>query len=227
MITSELTITRYVLRQLAQIYRGRKVIAQAPPSSRMLRATCGRQEQQCAVMLTRPSLASQLTGDHFWRDCVVVDIRYGGDGGGVHPNSRASHSSLSPDALTFEDISSILSSQTNDPPPPSPLPSPSKPKHSSDALTQAGANRTPDHLDPISGQTAAADYGMLCSIGSSSSTSSSLAAFLLGSGGDDPTARVLIFLLPDNPSPSPALAQAAWMMRGVVRAVAADAVCVR
>ena len=52
----------YVLRQLAQIYRGRKVIAQAPPSSRLLRATFGRQEQQCAVLLTRPSLASQVCG---------------------------------------------------------------------------------------------------------------------------------------------------------------------
>ena len=132
--------------------------------------------------------------------------------------ASASHSSPSPDALTFEDISSILSSQTNNPPPPSPLPSPLKPKHPSDPLTQAGANSTPDHLDLISGHAAAADYGMLHSIASSSSTSSSLAAFLLGSGGDDPTARVLIFLLPDNPSPPPALAQAAWMMRGVVRA---------
>lgn len=64
-----------MLRQLAQIYRCRKVIAQAPLSSRLLRATFGRQEQQCAVLLTRPSMASQMTGDHFWRDCVIVDIR--------------------------------------------------------------------------------------------------------------------------------------------------------
>lgn len=135
-------------------------------------------------------------------------------------------SPTSPDTLTFDDLGSILSSQTNDPIPSAASPSPSKPSFSSAPLVHAAVDNMAEHLDlgPAIHRTAAAtDYGMITSISSSSSSSShgaissALGSFLLGTGGDDPTARVLIFLLPDSPGLPPALAQAAWMMRGVVR----------
>ncbi len=125
--------------------------------------------------------------------------------------------------LTFDDLGSILSSQTNDPAPTSASPSPSKAGFSSAPLVHAAVDIMAEHLDlgPVIHRTAAAtDYGMISSISSSSShsaMSSALGAFLLGTGGDDPTARVLIFLLSDSAGLPPALAQAAWMMRGVVR----------
>ncbi len=136
-------------------------------------------------------------------------------------------SPTSPDMLTFDDLGSILSSQTNDPVPSAASPSPSKASISSAPLVHAAVDIMAEHLDlgPAIHRTAAAtDYGMITSISSSSSSSSShgamssaLGSFLLGTGGDDPTARVLIFLLSDSPGLPPALAQAAWMMRGVVR----------
>jgi hypothetical protein len=126
--------------------------------------------------------------------------------------------------LTFDDLGSILSSQTNDPIPSAASPSPSKASFSSAPLVHAAVDAMAEHLDlgsAIHRTAAATDYGMITSISSSSSShgamSSALGSFLLGTGGDDPTARVLIFLLPDSPGLPPALAQAAWMMRGVVR----------
>ena len=131
----------------------------------------------------------------------------------------------SPDALTFDELGSILSSQTNDPIPLTAIPPPiqQNANQNPDQTAHASADSPhPGHSDAATQHiTSAADYGMITciSVGSSQGSAlSSLSTFLLGSGGDDPTARVLIFLLPDNPSPPPALAQAAWMMRGVVRA---------